>query len=240
MKINKNFSTIAVILIVVVLFFIGGIAYYLKKNSNNSLPTKENTIQAKLIKANNFSYSSAAKQYEGLLVFQDMNDSQQHEYFLCTENLGDWSNVKLNQIYNLKPDYYVSNDESMETYGCLPLLPQQTLPGTSGDSLPTEIGNCTATTVSKVGTRLMDGGTGEEIAGSGSAINYSDGGYQVSYDEISGINNSKIGDNVFLCLISIPTNCPKGDNRGKVYAATNLRTGETWQAQDSEHGCGGA
>jgi hypothetical protein len=37
-----------------------------------------------------------------------------------------------------------------------------------------------------------------------------------------------------------PTGCPKGDARGRVYRAWNLRTGKGWQAQDAEHGCGGA
>jgi len=43
-----------------------------------------------------------------------------------------------------------------------------------------------------------------------------------------------------LCLVSIPAGCPRGDVRGRIYRATNLRTGETWQAPDSEHSCGGA
>lgn len=102
------------------------------------------------------------------------------------------------------------------------------------DSLPLEIGQCTTTAVAEVGTRLMN------TPGSGSYIRYSDGGSQVSYDTISGIDNSYIGDSIFLCLISIPTDCPPGDNRGRNYTATNLRTGEAWRAQDSSHSCGGA
>lgn len=108
------------------------------------------------------------------------------------------------------------------------------------ESLPTEIGKCSKTTVSKIGTRLTDGTTGQDIAGTGSAITYANGGYQVSYDAIQGIEDSLVGDKINLCLISIPTDCPTGDERGKVYSATNLRTGKYWQAQDSEHSCGGA
>jgi hypothetical protein len=104
----------------------------------------------------------------------------------------------------------------------------------SADVLPTQVGQCTQTTVKTVGTRL-DG-----TPGSGSAIEYADGGSQVSYDQAPGIDDSQAGDAVKLCLVSIPQGCPAGDDRGKVYAGTNLRTGETWSEADSEHSCGGA
>jgi hypothetical protein len=48
------------------------------------------------------------------------------------------------------------------------------------------------------------------------------------------------GDKVKLCLVSLPEDCPPGDDRGKIYRATNLRTGESWEAPDSQHSCGGA
>jgi hypothetical protein len=82
--------------------------------------------------------------------------------------------------------------------------------------------------------------TDQPIPNSGSAINYTDGGYQVSYDNEPGIENSNIGDKVRLCLTYIPTDCPPGDNRGKIYKVTNLRTGTTWELPDAEHLCGGA
>jgi hypothetical protein len=106
--------------------------------------------------------------------------------------------------------------------------------------LPTVVGQCDGTTNTQIGTRLTDGSTGNPIPGTGSAIWYADGGYQVSYDTVQGIADSQIGDHVNLCLVSIPTNCPIGDNRGRVYQATNLRTGENWEASDAEHSCGGA
>ena len=31
-----------------------------------------------------------------------------------------------------------------------------------------------------------------------------------------------------------------GDNRGKIYTTTNLRTLDSWTLTDSEHSCGGA
>ena len=63
---------------------------------------------------------------------------------------------------------------------------------------------------------------------------------QVEYDAVPGIDHSRIGDTVRLCLVSIPKNCPPGDDRGRVYEGTNLRTNEKWSAPDSEHMCGGA
>jgi hypothetical protein len=101
------------------------------------------------------------------------------------------------------------------------------------EELPTEIGACSETTIEDIGYRLGD-------PDSGSAISYANGGGQVSYDTIPEIHRSRVGDPVRLCLVSIPEDCPPGDDRGKVYSATNLRTGESWEAPDSQHSCGGA
>ena len=32
----------------------------------------------------------------------------------------------------------------------------------------------------------------------------------------------------------------RGDQRGRIYQARNLRTGGTWTLPDSQHSCGGA
>jgi hypothetical protein len=108
-----------------------------------------------------------------------------------------------------------------------------TIPQAEAEPLPTEVGACSKTTIADIGYRLGDPGTG-------SAISYDNGGGQVSYDTIPGIHRSKIGDAVQLCLVSVPEDCPPGDDRGKIYRATNLRTGESWEAPDSAHSCGGA
>jgi hypothetical protein len=99
--------------------------------------------------------------------------------------------------------------------------------------LPTSVGACSETKIKAIGYRL---GTPD----SGSAISYVNGGVQISYDTIPEIHRSKVGDRVKLCLVSLPQDCPPGDDRGKVYRATNLRTGESWEAPDSQHMCGGA
>jgi hypothetical protein len=115
---------------------------------------------------------------------------------------------------------------------CLALFPAKWQQAKAED-LPTEIGACSETTIEDIGYRLGD-------AESGSAISYANGGGQVSYDTIPEIHRSRVGDPVRLCLVSIPEDCPPGDDRGKVYSATNLRTGESWEAPDSQHSCGGA
>ncbi len=80
------------------------------------------------------------------------------------------------------------------------------------------------------------------IAGSGSAVSYSNGGYQVSYDTVPAIHRSRKGDPVELCLTFVPDSCeaPRGDVRGRFYLGRNLRTGGTWTLPDSQHSCGGA
>jgi hypothetical protein len=106
--------------------------------------------------------------------------------------------------------------------------------------LPTHVGQCVRTTVKTVETRLVDGSTNQPVAGSGSAISFANGGYQVSYDQLSSVDSSRAGDPVEMCLVSAPRDCPPGDDRGREYRTTNLRTQKSWRLPDSEHSCGGA
>jgi hypothetical protein len=99
--------------------------------------------------------------------------------------------------------------------------------------LPTVVGTCAETNIEEIGTRL---GTPE----SGSVVSFVNGGVQISYDPVSGIINSQVGDPVNVCLVFVPQDCPPGDDRGKIYRTTNLRTGESWELPDSQHSCGGA
>lgn len=100
-------------------------------------------------------------------------------------------------------------------------------------ALPRRVGECTATTIKSVGTRL-------DTPGSGSAVSFENGGGQVGYESVPAIDRSKAGDPVRMCLVSVPRDCPKGDDRGRVYRTTNLRTHQTWTMADSAHLCGGA
>ncbi|KND49259.1 MAG: hypothetical protein AB203_02590 [Parcubacteria bacterium C7867-008] len=107
------------------------------------------------------------------------------------------------------------------------------------DVLPTTVGQCSVTKVEIVTNRL-EAEDGSPQAGSGSVIGYTNHGGQVLYEQLLEIDNSKPGDEVTLCLLSIPQDCPEGDERGKIYRATNLRTGASWVAPDAQHFCGGA
>ncbi|MCC7319990.1 MAG: hypothetical protein IT542_03330 [Rubellimicrobium sp.] len=106
----------------------------------------------------------------------------------------------------------------------------------TGDPLPVRIGDCARSTIAWMVPRL-DGDAGFL---SGTAVRYANGGYQVSYDREAGIIGSAIGDPVQICLVSIPQGCPPGDDRGRVYATTNLATGQRWTLPDAQHFCGGA
>lgn len=106
--------------------------------------------------------------------------------------------------------------------------------------LPARPGMCVWTKIKRVEHRLQEGEHGPFIKDSGSAVEFENGGYQVDYAEWDEVNHSRAGDPVMMCLVSIPQHCPKGDNRGRVYTTTNLRTLGSWTMRDSEHSCGGA
>ena len=103
---------------------------------------------------------------------------------------------------------------------------------------PEHVGQCFDTRVVSVGTRLGYG-QGRDDPGSGSAITLADGHSNVSYEQLPGIDQSRPGDRVRLCVIRLPEDCPKGDTRGITYRGANLRTGLSWKASDFQHGCGG-
>jgi hypothetical protein len=115
----------------------------------------------------------------------------------------------------------------------LALLPiAAACPARAGD-LPVRVGQCVMTAIKEVRTRL-------DTPGSGSAVSFENGGTQVGYETVPAIEHSRPGDRVRMCLVSVPKNCPKGDERGRVYRTTNLRTHQSWTMPDSAHMCGGA
>jgi hypothetical protein len=121
----------------------------------------------------------------------------------------------------------------MRAFASLLLVSLLATPAVAG-ALPVKVGQCTATAIKTIGTRL-DG-----VADSGDAVTYLNSGYQVSYDRIKGLQGARAGDPVKLCLTEMPDDCPAGDDRGKTYKTTDLRTHKSWQAMNSEHMCGGA
>ena len=136
--------------------------------------------------------------------------------------------------------YYVIPESSVDAYLEYKVMHSQDNAPKPIGVLPTKVGSCVITQVESISTRLTDALTDQPIPNSGSEINYINGGQQVSYDTEPGIEDSNVGDRVRLCLTYIPQDCPPGDDRGKIYKATNLRTGATWELPDAEHECGGA
>lgn len=121
----------------------------------------------------------------------------------------------------------------------LPIAPS------SAEPLPRRLGECRRTFVKEILYRL--GSTDAKgvvipMEGSGSAISYTNGGYQVSYDTVPAIHRSRQGDPVELCITFIPDcrEAPRGDVRGRMYRVRNLRDGDTWTLPDNQHSCGGA
>ena len=108
------------------------------------------------------------------------------------------------------------------------------------EGMPKHVGECVQSRIAKIENRLEDGTTGKPMPGSGSAVEFVNGGYQVSYEQLPEVDSSRPGDPVRICLVSIPQGCPPGDKRGREYKTTNLRTHRSWTLPDSEHMCGGA
>ena len=111
--------------------------------------------------------------------------------------------------------------------------------------LPRKVGSCAETLVKEINYRLSSAdanGVDIPIPGSGSSITFTNGGYQVSYDTVGAIHRSRADDKVRVCLTFIPdcSHASPGDQRGRIYKTTNLRTGESWELPDSQHSCGGA
>jgi hypothetical protein len=84
----------------------------------------------------------------------------------------------------------------------------------------------------------MDDSTGTPIPGSGTSVNLTNGVYLVSYDVVDQLRVARVGDKVKLCLLHIPENCPRSDNRGKIYSLLKYRTGGAVNLPDSSHMCG--
>lgn len=107
------------------------------------------------------------------------------------------------------------------------------------EAVPETMGACAPTHISELGTRFSDV-LGEEDDGAGSRVGFTNGGGQVSYEHEPALVASRLGDQVVMCLISVPRDCPAGDDRGRGYYTLNLRTQGSWNLGDSQHMCGGA
>jgi uncharacterized protein len=111
-------------------------------------------------------------------------------------------------------------------------------PSAEANGLPTEVGQCANTVIAEITSRFQADINADPD--DGSAVSFENGGHQVSYEKEQALINSSVGDPVLMCLVSIPQDCPPGDDRGRIYATTNQRTSESWTLSDSQHSCGGA
>ncbi|GJE45368.1 hypothetical protein [Methylobacterium soli] len=122
----------------------------------------------------------------------------------------------------------------------LPLI--LTLPAVARADPPSRVGTCSATVIKSIGTRFEDKlvKPKPDDIDNGTTVALVNGTYGVSYEFVDAVYRSKPGDRVITCLVSVPKNCPKGDDRGRMYTTTNLRTLQSWTMSDSQHMCGGA
>jgi uncharacterized protein len=106
-------------------------------------------------------------------------------------------------------------------------------------SMPSMIGSCVLSRVTKLGTRFGDPLEAADES-DGSSVMFAAQGGQVSYNRDAAVARSRVGDQVSICLIFRPRDCPSGDDRGRIYFTMNLRTKEHWEMPDASHMCGGA
>ncbi|WP_245446349.1 lysozyme inhibitor LprI family protein [Mesorhizobium kowhaii] len=113
-------------------------------------------------------------------------------------------------------------------------------PNGADQPLPSAIGQCASTHIETLTTRLGDDPLATASPEAGSAATFTNGGTAVSYDREPGLAASKVGDAAVMCLISIPRDCPKDDERGRVYYGIDLAIKGSRALPDSQHMCGGA
>ncbi len=107
-----------------------------------------------------------------------------------------------------------------------------------GFRLPKLEGSCVRTTIAVIADRY--GSDPKAPNASGTTVLLSNGGHLITYDSDDVLIESRVGDPVGMCLASIPVDCPSGDERGREYTVTNLRTHGHTTLGDSQHVCGGA
>ena len=113
---------------------------------------------------------------------------------------------------------------------------------------PTTVGACSQTTVTAKRFRMASspGDPGYQPSssplGKEVLISFANGLglYAGEGDAFILSNHFAPGHRVTLCLVSLPKDCPPGDDRGKVYRLTDLQTRRTLTGIDSWHLCGGA
>ncbi|MFD2058015.1 lysozyme inhibitor LprI family protein [Mesorhizobium calcicola] len=142
------------------------------------------------------------------------------------------------QTYGVAPSWV--QDYNVALIGKKALEAAARNPGGADQPLPSAIGQCASTHVETLTTRLGDDPLATASPEAGSAGTFTNGGTAVSYDRDPGLAAAKVGEPVVMCLISIPRDCPKDDERGRVYYGIDLAAKGSWALPDSQHLCGGA
>jgi uncharacterized protein len=116
--------------------------------------------------------------------------------------------------------------------------------------LPKKVGDCIDSTIMGKSTRFEGAIAGE--SGGEVAVQFKNDLYlyiQSIANFPSTENTDKYmfstkdflqGDKVKVCLQELPTDCPKGDDRGKIYSVTNYKNNKSFVGVDAWHLCGGA
>ncbi|MEI8179923.1 hypothetical protein, partial [Aestuariivirga sp.] len=105
--------------------------------------------------------------------------------------------------------------------------------------MPQRFGDCVKTKISTVTTRFGEPVT-DLNTDEGTSVEYDNGGRVVSYGRDQGLFGAKVGQRVVMCLLTIPYDCPDGDDRGRLYYTLDIDTKGEWILTDTQHMCGGA
>lgn len=105
--------------------------------------------------------------------------------------------------------------------------------------MPDQVGECVETRISNITTRFGDPVDYSNMD-AGTSVEYANGGRVVSYDRGQGLFDAKAGQRAVLCLLTIPYDCPAGDDRGRLYYTLDVDTKGEWILTDTQHMCGGA
>lgn len=109
-------------------------------------------------------------------------------------------------------------------------------------NMPNALGHCTRTKITSIAGRFgetLKWPPSRDETTSGTAVKYANGANQVSYSYEEDVARSHNGDDVLICLSTIPRHCPRGDDRGREYSTTVVDTKRSWIMSDSQHMCGG-
>lgn len=174
-----------------------------------------------------------------------LDETLSSSYRDALANTNNASNIKLDQRNWLK------KRNSCKDKACLQSMYEQRINDlASVNPLPKKVGDCVDSSIAKKLTRFEDAVAGE--VGGEVAVQLKNG-VSLYIQSIANLPSSENadkymfstndflkGDKVKLCLLELPTDCQKGDDRGKIYSVTNYKNTMSFMGVDAWHLCGGA